>query len=338
MQKATLLLATVMFVLGCGPWQELQEALNPDVLPPVLLAVRVADDSTLELSFDEEVRNPPEALRIVPELGVTGTEASGGILSVAVADQRPGSRYTLEATVSDLSGNCLSLLAEFYGYNPRVPVLVINEFTTRGTGNHPDVVELAVRTEGDMGGVVLYQGTPSSYDDRLVFPSFPVDAGEYILVHFRPAGLPEELDEIVDPTLSGGFDASNNAYDFWIPDGSGLSGNNGVLSLYASPGGPVVDGVLYSNRTAASDELYGGFGTGNAWERAQELVRDGGWRISGEIVRPEDAVNPEGSTGTRSICRDASSTDTDSRSDWHIVPTRGFSFGEVNSEEVFSLE
>jgi hypothetical protein len=338
MHKALFLLAPVVILAGCGPWQELQEALNPDVLPPVLLAVRMADDHTLELNFDEEVRSPPESLQIVPELVVIGTEASGGVLAVAVTDQQPGSRYTLEATVSDLCGNSLSFLAEFYGYNPQIPGLVINEITTRGTGNHPDVVELAVRKDGNMGGLVLYQGTPSSHDDRLVFPSFPVRVGDFVLVHFRPAGLPEELDETDDPTLSGGFDASESAYDFWIPEGSGLSGNNGVLSLYASPGGSIVDGVLYSNRSEDSDEQYGGFGTRNAWERAQELIRDGGWRITAGLVRPEDAVNPEGSTGTRSICRDASSTDTDSKSDWHIVPTLGFSFGQVNSEEVYLFE
>jgi hypothetical protein len=182
--------------------------------------------------------------------------------------------------------------------------------------------------------VVIYQGTSSSYDDRLVFPAFPIRAGQYLLVHFKPEGIPEEIDETGDPGISGGLDACDTAFDFWVPGGAGLSGNNGVISLYGNPGGAVVDGVVYSNRTSDSDLLYGGFGTRAAWERAQELVRDGGWRIDGEVVCPEDAVDPEGSTGTRSLCRDAGSTDTDSREDWHIVPTLGFSFGTANSEEV----
>jgi hypothetical protein len=333
--KKSFFLAPLLLLLSCTPWQELQEVFDPDLQPPVLLAVRAADAQTLELCFDEPVRSPPDALVIVPELAVASSRASEAALYLSVGEQRAGSRYVLEATVSDLEGNALSFLAEFYGHNPQVPALRINEFTTRGSGNHPDVLELAVLEAGNMGGVVLYKGTPSNHDDRLVFPPFQVGAGQFVLVHFRPQGLPEEVDETDDPALSGGCDASPEAWDFWVAGGTGLSGNNGVVSLSRCPGGPLADGVLYSNRTADSDELYGGFGTRDAWERAQELAAGGGWRTAGETVRPEDAVSPEGSTGTRSLCRDALSTDTDSAVDWHIVPTLGFSFGAVNSEEVY---
>ena len=47
---------------------------------------------------------------------------------------------------------------QFYGFNARVPRLLINEFTPRGSGNHPDLVELKTLTAGNMGGVVLYLG------------------------------------------------------------------------------------------------------------------------------------------------------------------------------------
>ena len=196
-----------------------------------------------------------------------------------------------------------------------------------------------------MGGVVLYEGTPGSHDDRLIFPAFEVSTGDFLIIHFKPEGIPQEIDETAAKDLSGGLDASDQAYDFWVREGAGISGNNGVLSLYDRPGGAILDGVLYSDRTSDSDEKYGGFGTLDSWERAQELTADGGWTISGEQVRPEDAVSPEGSTGTRSICRstdsansafpDGASVDTDTAADWHIVPTRGFTFGEENSDEIY---
>jgi hypothetical protein len=35
------------------------------------------------------------------------------------------------------------------------------------------------------------------------------------------------------------------------------------------------------------------------------------------------------------MCRSSESADTDAASDWHIVPTSTFSFGTVNSDEVY---
>jgi hypothetical protein len=210
---------------------------------------------------------------------------------------------------------------------------LINEFTTQGSDTHPDLVELFAAGGGSMAGLVLYQGTAGSWDDRLVFPAFAVRAGEFVLVHFKPQGLPEERDEAGDPALSGGLDASASAYDFWVPGGTGLSGNNGVLSLYDRPGGELQDAVLYSNRSSASDALYRGFGSAATLARAEELASQGGWIAAEERIRPEDAVNPEGSTATRSLCRGSDSLDSDTAADWHIVPTRGFTFGGVNSDE-----
>jgi hypothetical protein len=333
--KTTVFLCAALAV-SCGPLTELRERVEPDVTPPAFVGLRLLDESRLELCFDEPLGGPAEALRIEPALEVVAADVEECLLLLEVNGQQPGLRYHLEATVSDARGNSLSFMAGFYGFNPRVPPLLINEFTTRGSGNHPDVVELKALGAGDMAGVVLYGGTPRGHDGLLIFPSLAVEAGDFLLVHFKPQGIPEELDEVGDRTLSGGLDASPSAYDFWVPQGTGLSGNNGVIGLYARPeGGEILDGVLYSDRTSLSDSEYGGFGTRECLERALELVADGGWRTGTEQARPEDAVSPEGTTGTRSLCRDREGSDTDSAADWHIVPTLGFTFGAENSEEIY---
>ncbi len=341
----------------CGPIADIRERLDPDLIPPLLLGVRTLEAGQLELTFNEPPVCRPENLAVDPFLDVLAVHAEDCRLLIRIAPQTPGLPYQLEAVVEDEAGNGLHFLTRFYGFNGEVPRLLINEFTTRGTGNHPDAVELKVLERGNMGGVVLYEGTPGNYDDRLIFPAFPVTVGEFLVIHFKPEGLPEEIDETSDKDLSGGRDASDQAFDFWIPEGAGISGNNGVISLYDRPGGEILDGVLYSNRSSDSDENYGGFGTQDSWERAQELVVDGGWITAGEQVRPEDAVSPEGSTGTRSICRSSgfaeaamntasadsaggnpaniSSVDTDTAADWHIVPARGFTFGAENSDEIY---
>jgi hypothetical protein len=323
------------FFAACGQVSDTRAA-EADLRPPQLQAVRSTGPSELSLEFDEEASLVPQKTSISPPLVVTEITGPGRQIEIRGETQSPGRLYTLEAEAEDAKGNSASFVADFYGYNGQVPGLLINEFTPQGSGNHPDLVELKVLTAGDMGGAVLYQGTPGSFDNRIVFPPLEVAEGAFILVHWKPTGDPAEVNETEDMTASKGFDAADGAWDMWVADGKGLSGNNGVLSLYDRPGGKCLDGVLYSNRTSQSDELYRGFGSVETLARAEELVQAGGWKPAGARVSPEDAVNPDGSTGTRSICRQSRAVDTNSFEDWHIVPTRKASFGAENSDEVYT--
>ena len=320
---------------SCGPISEITDLQDLDLSPPALITVRTMDDRTVELTLNEPSTLNADSSSIEPDLKIFSAQSVESKLAIAVETQTPGQKYLLKATLEDRHHNSVDILAVFYGFNPQLPTVKINEFTTRGTGNHPDIVELKVKEEGNMAGLALYQGTESNWKDRLVFPAFPVLADDFILIHFKPQGVPEEIDETEQRDASGGLDACDTAFDFWIRDGTGISGNNGVLSLCERPGGPIEDAVLYSNRTTDSDQRYMGFGTKDAMERAIELHDNGGWIARDEFIRPEDGINPDGSTGTRSICR-TNGEDTDSREDWYIVPTGHASFGEENSEEVFN--
>ena len=70
-------------------------------------------------------------------------------------------------------------------------------------------------------------------------------------------------------------------------------------------------------------------------DRADELAAAGAWTLRGEAIAPEDAVDPEPSTGTRSMARGSAGADTDHASDWHITPTRGITPGAENTDEVY---
>ncbi len=325
----------LVVMISCGPVPDPRSGQQVDLRPPVIESVCSTGPAEITICFDEEASLIPEKTRITPGLTVLETTGPSKTIVVRVDRQQPGLEYALEGEASDASGNTAAFLASFYGFNPNVPRLVINELITQGTTDHPDMLEIKVLSNGDMGGVTLYQGTPGSFDDRLVFPSFPVRQGEFIVVHFKPSGDGTEINETSDTASSGGVDACATAYDFWVAGGRGISGNNGVLSVYQRPGGNLVDGVLYSNRNSTSDEKYLGFGSAAMLARAEEVVRDGGWRISGKRVSPEEAVNPDGSTSTRSLCRSSGSADTDSAADWHIVPTRKASWGRDNTDEVY---
>lgn len=328
-------LGAVITAAGCGPIPNAAGAAPPDLRPPVVLCVRTIGPGEVEVAFDEEATILRDELSFTPALAVDGVAESSDRVVISVEAQVPGLQYVMRAAAEDARGNSTSFLADFYGFNPRIPRILLNELTPRGSSAHPDLLECVVLADGDMGGVVLYQGTPGKYETRLIFPSFAVAAGDFILVHFKPSGDPEELNETLDKTASGGIDASDTAFDFWIRDGKGLAGNHGVLCLYERPGGRILDGILYSNGITSADCRYRGFATAQALAWAEELSAEGGWRIGGDRVAPEDGVSPEDSTATRSLCRSSDSKDTDARDDWHVVPTRKSSFGRLNSDDVY---
>jgi hypothetical protein len=164
-----------------------------------------------------------------------------------------------------------------------------------------------------------------------------VSAGDFIVLHTKPQGLPEEVDESgSDLAASGGYDASA-ARDFWLRLGTGLSGSNGVLTLYASSTGLLLDAVFYTNRTSESDQDYGGFGSEALRTAVKEIVAAGGWKTAGADPVPEDGVPSAGGTSTRSLGRSSRSDDADLASDWHLVPTKGVTFGSPNSDEAYAV-
>ncbi len=328
------ILMCIESILSCGPIPDIREIQEIDLRPPVLNSIISTDYNKIAINLDEIAYITENNVSIYPELEIINIRTVSNTIFILTETHIPGAKYTVNSTISDENNNSVNILAVFYGYNPDIPVIQINEFTTRGSKSHPDMVELKVLTDGNMGGIVIYQGTPGNNKDMLVFPAFSVKADDFIIVHFKPENIPEEINETEEKNISGGLDNSVNAYDFWVKDGTGLSGNNGVISVFERPGGLIIDGVLYSNRTSNSDEIYLGFGTRAAMEQALELSENNGWISKNETICPEDAVNPEGSTSTRSICRNKLQ-DSDSKIDWYIVPTRGYSFGRENSDEIY---
>lgn len=321
--------------LGCAPLHEGVLLIEGDFHPPRILSVETVDDNTIELSFDKEATLIPGRWRMSPDLGEPEAVVSGTRLLLSFPEPTvAGTEYVVHAGVQDAQGNSLEFMARLFGHNAHPPDLLINELNPRASTTNPERVELFARSAGNLAGVTLYNGSPSDYNSRFVFPSVEIEAGDYIVLHFRPEGTPEEVNETIAKDESGGARAVDHAWDYWVAEGGGLPSNNGVVALYRTPRGRIMDAVIWSNRTSESDQLYRGFGTRRMMDWVDEVVGDGGWVISGYEAAPEDAVNPEGSTATRSIGRNSHSEDTDTLYDWHIVPTSGASFGGPNSDEV----
>ena len=315
-------------VSGCGPIADVR-ATALDFAPPLLIRVDL-DSDWFRFEFDEETTLEAGSVAITPPLTVVDTSEDVTSVALRVQDQQAGVPYDIAAIVADQHGNRLSFVVRIYGYNDQVPELVINEFSTRGSQANPDRIELLVGTDGNLGGVTLCEGVNDDFDQRLIFPPLAVSAGDFIIVHTRADGGGSSE---TAKTESDHPDAVDTAFDFWISDGEGLSGNNGVLTLYRTPRGNLIDAVIYSNRTSGSDERYDGFGSSAARRRARGVVSQGGWIAENGAVRPEDAIWSDVSTATRTLNRGSDSRDTDRALDWHTVPTRGATFGAANRDD-----
>ncbi len=334
---AVCILLAAVLLSACLP-QVVSEAFSPrDLRPP---SVRVWDASgpgEFLVDFDEDVEADPGDFATDPDLGGLEVSSEGSRVRITASGlPPPGSALSLEGTVRDAEGNSTSFVLPFWAYNPALPRVLINEVLTQGSSTHPDLVELAVLESGNLAGLAFRVGCAVKQILVYVFPPCEVAAGEYAILHLKPQGLPEEADETGDTSASGGQDAYPYARDFWYRGGDGaLPGENGCVTLYRSPTGQALDALLYSARTSASDTKYGGFGTQALLDQARAVVAEGMWRIAGSEVRPEDAARSEGSTSTRTLCRSSGSGDTDSASDWHVVPTKGSTLGRPNSDEVY---
>ena len=333
----TALSALIMVISSCSPIIDYRRLLERDILPPVFLGIKVLGDNSLKVRFSENVTVQKKDFFIIPETPAYTITAADKAAEIKFSSPLvPGGSYKLKMTVTDAGGNSLTLINSFYGYNPDIPGMLINEFTTQGSSANPDRVEIVVTSDGNTAGAVIYEGSDYSWEQRKVFPSIVVKEGDFIVVHFKSTGDPAEIDETTSKNQSGGVKPSAEGWDLWVEGGTGLSGNNGTLMLFTALYGDLMDGLLYSNRTSGSDEKYRGFGSTKVMDRADRLMELKGWKVQGDIIAPEDGINPEDSTATRSMNRDSLSTDSNSKDDWHIVPTSTSTFGTVNSDLVYT--
>ena len=327
-------LAALLLLLQSCTEDGLKDALVIDgetLRPPQLLGVAAVSGRVVEARFSKAAWL--DTASVHPGASITAVEDGSPVIRLTLAEEFiPGERYVLDSLVKDERGNTCGFLHEFYGYNGRIPGLVINEIILAASTKVYTQVEIAVLSGGNMGGVTFFEGTKSFVDKKFVFPAFEVEAGDFILLHFNTVGDPGEINETRDRTAATGKGASPDAFDFWAPGTGNLSPDNDSLSLYTNPEGAALDGFLYSSRVYEEGMKYNGFGTAAMLGKAAELVGDGAWTASGSAPFPEDAFNPKGASSQRSICRSSTSGDTDTKDDWHIVPAGESTPGRPNSD------
>lgn len=341
-QKNIVLTSTIsiasIFLSACLP-QPLAPGFNPgDLRPPAVKSWAPYSEKEVQIVFDEAVADIQPVFANSPGPRVVSVSAGADEYSIIVEldmNQNPGEAYSISGAIADNAGNLTSFVLPYWGFNPNPPELLINELLTEGSATKPDALEFYALKAGNCAGLAFFVGVPGSYDMRYVFPPIFVEEGDYIILHLKPLGIDTEFDEFENKAASKGADTCDTAWDLWYRGDKGaLSGKNGVVSLCFSPVGNYMDAVAYSERTIDSDSKYGGFGTSALLSRINALDEAGAWKFS-IPPRPEDCARSAGTTGTRTICRSSDSFDSDSGSDWHVVPTKGKSLGAPNSDEVY---
>jgi hypothetical protein len=326
-----------MLFLACGPGG-LPPLFEPvDISPPAVLGFELAGKGGLRVFFNEDVSVSEGGASILDAAGaalpLAEAEAAGRELVVAAeGDREPGADYRLECRVRDAWGNSASFVIPFTGANDRLPLLLINEVRSDSSKPRCDMVELYAVSPGSTAGMVLASGIVGDADWAYRLPAFETAAGEYIVIHLsRPEGEGWADETGTDLSVSAGADAADAGRDLWYPGIAAIAKGSGTLALYGSSSGGIMDAFIYTDRTSASDADYGGFGSEKMRRRADAIASLGAWEAEGGM-RPEICASSAGTTETRTLCRDSSSSDSGSAADWHVAPTRGASFGYPNTD------
>ncbi len=326
-KRTTLGIFLILQLTGCTPLETYQKIVATDCEPPIITHAISVDATSIALYCSEPVTAVKDSFFIHPTRTIESIEVHNKIVTIHTDEPLiPGGIYYIDGMMEDSAHNHVLMNMEVFGWNPSPPRLLINEFTTKGSKRHPDTIELIVLSDGNIAGMCLYDGIHTSYRQRCIFPSFEVTTGDYVVIHCTDS---PQVCENLRPEQQ-----------FTMDTPSGLSANNGVISLYTTPYGECIDAVIYSNRTHESDESYQGFGNTINLLRASYIWESGQWgSLTGDIeLSPEDALRSESMTATRSICRMYPPVDTDSAADWHIVPTSKASFGRENCNTSYTAK
>lgn len=270
-----------------------------DLKSPVLLSVSTDSPRVVRLSFNEPV--------LTQRFSFDGFETLSDDCDVLVfLDDalKPGHFRYISGRVSDVSGNTSSVSVKVWGHNSSPAGLMINEFTTSGSGKNPDRTELLVTSDGSLCGLTVYDGVPENFRNSVMLDDIKVREGSFVVIFWT--------DSLPEGTVSH---PSADIYNICAGcQSSGLSENNGIITVTVSPaeGARVLDCLAYSTQESTQ---YDGFGTKEVQMRIQSALRDG--------YLKQDIISPKGSTATRSVSRSSDGS-------WYITQTGGCTFGSPN--------
>jgi hypothetical protein len=331
MKKNLFSCCLVLLFASCSTEGNIQQILGTTVQAPVFLDCRSVSSGEIIFSFSDPVR--VVSLNFDTALGIESIE-EGRELRVTLADKPgEGKKIVADILVEDSNRNSLNVIVPFRTRNNRMPALVLNEIRTEYTKPRLEFVEFLALESGNLGAMRFFIAGHSLTTPVYEFPPAEVNAGEYIVLHLRTAeeGCVDETG--TNLALSSGYEAQDDARDFWIPGSSKLIHKSDALWLMDQDN-RILDAVmLYDNpkdwdkyASAAAEFL----GLKKAW---LPLNGDAGvnW-----IPNSASAVISTGTTATRTICRDQDLPPGPRAGNWYITANSSATPGKRNNPKRYA--
>jgi hypothetical protein len=257
-----------------------------DIRPPSILDAGQTESGFFRIVFDEEVEAVEGSYAFTPAGSRLEPRAEGSTLEIGISPAAPaGQDCAISGEARDASGNICRFLFGFAAYNASPATLVITEIQTGKNASisspHRDYLEFLATGAGNLGGICV-QWASTVKLMQYMFPNCEVAAGEVIVLHCAPEGLPGEINELGDDTnLSAGVDASSEGRDFWTNSG-GLPDETGAIATRSRLGDAPTDGFAYTG-AGKTGEL----AEGKLSALAAELAEAALWKFS-DPMRWED--------------------------------------------------
>ena len=224
MRKILFLFLSVLLVSCQNPdlARIVNSMLTQDRILPQLRSTFTRDMQTVTLTFSEEIT--------VEDVTIDGKKADWSqsqpsAVTIHCEEKLPlTSAARLFIRVRDNSYNSSAFIISLFGRDTWLPDIVINEFSSKGTATQPDRIELEVRSDGNVEGLTLADGTDGNESHLFIMPDIEVMRGDYIVVYWDLEGQTET--EI----LSSG----SRIIHVYAGADEGLSTNNGCFVMKAN--------------------------------------------------------------------------------------------------------
>ncbi len=234
-------------------------AVNSAIPAPTVLGVTAATDSTVDLTFDQEI-DPTTVLAGSFTIAglVVGTATTPSVNHVALTtDTQSATGYdvVIAPSVTNLQGVAPSpLTAHFCGFSTLPALLTMSEVNSNLAGG-ADLIELTVTRAGSLGGFTLRSGlTMAAGTSGTLLATMPAICGalgDVVVVHLAPGAAPT-ASETVSKTQFDNLTYPQNYDSAWdVLGGSTGLGPTTVITI-RNPDGSYLEAVAFQDGGSAA--------------------------------------------------------------------------------------